>query len=203
MNLLEFQKKFKTEQVCIDFLIKKRWGSKSKICCPKCSHSKVYLFKDKKTFKCAKCLKKFSVRVGSIFENSNVPLVKWFFAIYLFTSLKKDISSVQLAKYLGCTQKTSWFMLSRIRISMDKLDKGLLEGISEIDEVYLGGRACMQDKMKNKTVVVGILNRDTKEVIAKKVESAKTYDLQPTIYENVKEGSTIITDEWRAYNVLK
>ena len=77
------------------------------------------------------------------------------------------------------------------------------EGISEIDEVYIGGRAKMQNKMSNKTVVVGIVNRDTKEVIAKKVESAKTYDLQPTIYENVKEGSTIITDEWRAYNVLK
>ena len=70
-------------------------------------------------------------------------------------------------------------------------DSNQFEGISEIDEVYIGGRA----KMSNKTVVVGIVNRDKKEVIAKKVESAKTYDLQPTIYDNVKEWSTIITDE--------
>lgn len=82
-------------------------------------------------------------------------------------------------------------------------DSNQFEGISEIDEVYIGGRGKMENKMSNKTVVVGIVNRDKKEVIAKKVESAKTYYLQPTIYEKVKEDSTIITDEWKAYNVLK
>ena len=132
MNLLEFQKN-----------IQKRWGSKENITCPKCNNSKTYLFKDKKTFKCTKCLKKFSVRVGTIFENSNLPLLKWFFAVYLFTSLKKGISSVQLSKYLGCTQKTTWFVLSRIRVSMENPNKSLLEGISEIDEVFIGCRACM------------------------------------------------------------
>ncbi len=202
MNLLNFQKKFADEQACINWLINERFGSKENMTCPHCGCNKAYKFKNGKTFKCSSCLKQFSIRIGTIFEGSNVPLLKWFFAIYLFTSLKKGISSIQLSKYIGVTQKTAWFVLQRIRVVME--DETIqFEGISEIDEVYIGGRAKMQNKMSNKTVVVGIVNRDKKEVVAKKVESAKTYDLQPTIYENVKEGSTIITDEWRAYNVLK
>ena len=103
-----------------------------------------------------------------MFEGSNVPLLKWFFANYLFTSLKKGISSIQLSKYIGVTQKTAWFMLQRIRVTME--DETIqFEGISEIDEVYIGGRAKMQNKMSSKTAVVGIVNGEQKEVVAKKV----------------------------------
>ena len=176
MNLLNFQKKFTDEQVCIDWLINERFGSKENMTCPHCDCNKAYKFKNGKTFKCSSCLKQFSIRIGTIFEGSNFPLLKWFFAIYLFTSLKKGISSIQLSKYIGVTQKTAWFMLQRIRVAME--DETIqFEGISEIDEVYIGGRAKMQNKMSNKTVVVGIVNRDTKEVIAKKVESGTVASL--------------------------
>ena len=91
MNFADFGKRFKNEQTCINFLIKARWGSKKNICCPRCNHNKVYIFKNNKTFKCTKCLKQFSIRIGTIFEGSNIPLYKWFFAIYLFTSFKKGV----------------------------------------------------------------------------------------------------------------
>lgn len=100
-------------------------------------------------------------------------------------------------------------MLGRIRVAMTGEEKKVFEGITEIDEAYFGGaekNRHMRDRIRSqrtKTVIVGLANRDTKEVVAKKVESAKTHDLQPTIYENVKEGSTIITDESKSYNVLK
>ena len=92
---------------------------------------------------------------------------------------------------------------------MKDKSKSLFEGITEIDEAYIGGpekNRHMKDRItkpRKKTVVIGMVNRDTKEVVAKKVESAKTYDLQPEIYSNIKEGSTIITDEWKGYDVLK
>ncbi len=102
--------------------------------CPHCDCNKTYKFKNDKTFKCSSCLKQFSIRIGTIFEDSNAPLLKWFFAIYLFTSLKKGISSIQLSKYIGVTQKTAWFILQRIRVAME--DETIqFEGISEIDEV--------------------------------------------------------------------
>ena len=100
-------------------------------------------------------------------------------------------------------------MLQRIRVAMEEISKPAFQGITEIDEAYIGGaerNRHLKDKInkpKKKTVVIGMINRDTKEVIAKKVESAKTYDLQPQIYKTIKEGSNIITDEWRGYNVLK
>jgi transposase-like protein len=204
MDLISFQEKFKNEQTCINWLINKRFGSKENITCPYCKFDKTYKFQNGKLFKCAnsKCLQKFSIRIGTMFEGSNISLQKWFLAIYLFTSLKKGLSSVQLSKYISTTQKTAWFILQRIRTTMEE-NNNQFEGISEIDEVYIGGRAKMENKMSNKTVVIGIVNREKQEVIAKKVDSAKTYDLQPEIYKKVKEGSTIITDEWRAYNVLK
>lgn len=209
MNFADFGKKFKNEQSCINFLTKERWGNKKNICCPRCNHKEIYIYKNNKTFKCKGCLKQFSIRIGTIFEGSNVPLYKWFFAIYLFTSFKKGASSVQLAKTLGTTEKTAWFMLGRIRVAMAGEGKKVFEGITEIDEAYFGGaekNRHMRDRItkpRTKTVIVGLVNRDTKEVVAKKIESAKTHDLQPKIYENVKEGSTIITDESKSYNVLK
>ena len=99
MNLLNFQKKFKDEQTCIDWLINQRFSSKENITCPHCKCSKIYKFQNGKTFKCSSCLKKFSIRIGTMFEGSNVPLLKWFFSIYLFTTLKKGISSIQLSQY--------------------------------------------------------------------------------------------------------
>src|SRR5438046_3274061 len=112
-SLVEMSDVFASEQICIGHLVQMRWGGKPK--CPYCEHEKVYQFKSGKKFKCAKCRQIFSIRVGTIFEDSNVPLRKWFFAIYLETNHKKGISSYQLGKDINVTQKTAWFMLHRIR----------------------------------------------------------------------------------------
>ena len=209
MNLIEFQLKFKDEQVCIDWLIEKRWGLKEKAVCPNCGHKECYTHKNHSLFTCKSCLRQFTIRIGTIFEDSRLPLYKWFLAIYLFSSLKKGLSSIQLAKYISVTQKTAWFMLQRIREVMKDGNGGggLMNGVVEIDEAYLGGsetnkHATNKGKTEKK-VVIGIVNRQTGEVIAKNVESNKTEDLQPVIYKNVKDNATIITDSYFGYNNLK
>jgi transposase-like protein len=211
MNLIEFTKKFQDEQACRDWLATKRWGSVDKAICPHCDCNNVYKFNDGILYKCSKCNKQFTVRINTIFEDSRLPLVKWFLAIYLFTSNKKGISSIQLSKYIQTTQKTAWFILQRLREVMNDGGSSPFDGISEIDEAYLGGKSSNMHMSKrielkekdNKQCVLGIVNRDTKQVKAIKVESSKTQDLQEVIYNNVNEGETIITDGYSSYDVLK
>ncbi len=108
-----FQMKFGTEKACRDWLAEKRWGKNP--VCPHCKATRISTHSNDVLFTCLDCKKQFTVRIGTIFEDSRLPLFKWFVAIYLFTSLKKGISSIQLAKYIEVTQKTAWFMLHRIR----------------------------------------------------------------------------------------
>jgi len=158
-NLINFYKQFPDEQACRDFLQNARWGSVTM--CPKCgvTDTKIYKLKDSRLLKCATCRQPFSVRVGTVFEDSAIPLQSWFLAIYLCTSLKKGISSVQLAKYLGITQKSAWHMLHRIRHNVT--DNTLsLEGVVEVDETYWGGRTTdKQGKFKNKVAVIGAVEK--------------------------------------------
>ncbi len=118
-NLTTFYERFRDEQDCRDYLENTRWPDGTT--CPKCGAvGNAYKYSDGKMFKCPECHKQFTVRVGTIFEDSKLPLQKWFLAIYLATSLRKGISSLQLSKYLGITQKTAWFMLQRIRYAVEK-----------------------------------------------------------------------------------
>lgn len=130
---------FPDEQACIDHLRAIRW--KDGAYCPYCGCQKVCEFADKRTFKCGDCRKRFSIRVGSIFEDSKISLRKWFVALYLITAHSKGISSVQLAKDIGVTQKTAWFMLHRLRYaSWTPAFTALLKNTVEVDETYIGGR---------------------------------------------------------------
>lgn len=121
-NLFQFYKQFAAEQDCIDYLVKERWGVE--VTCPRCGvlSAKLYKLASGK-LKCADCRQAFSVRVGTIFEDSKIQLQQWFLAIYLATSLKKGISSVQLSKYLDITQKSAWFILLRIRYAVGAEDQ--------------------------------------------------------------------------------
>lgn len=125
-NLTTFHKRFPDEQACRYSLESIRWGNR--IVCPKCDAAdEAYRYNDGILYKCAACHKQFSVRSGTIFEDSKLPLQKWFLAIYLASGLNKGVSSTQLSKYLGITQKTAWLMLRRIRyaIGEDSYDKSL------------------------------------------------------------------------------
>ena len=206
MNLLAFQKMFGTEEACVEFFANQRWGSANSSVCPHCKSKHTCKHSTRGLYTCMDCKKQFTVRIGTIFEDSRVPLTKWFIAIYLFTSLKKGLSSIQLSKYIEVTQKTAWFMLQRIREVM-KDDYNPFDGITEIDEAYLGGKEGnkhLHNKGKmDKATVIGMVNRDTKQVKAMKVVNNEAEYLLPKVHIHTKRQSTIITDNYFGYNSLK
>jgi transposase-like protein len=204
-SLLDVVKHFPDEKSCREQFEIMRW--KNKIVCVHCgSDRKIYRINDGKLFKCADCLKQFTVRVGTIFEDSALPLQKWFMAIYLITAHKKGISSVQLGKDIEVTQKSAWFMLHRIRyaIRTKSFDKPL-SGIVEVDETFIGGKTHGQGRgyiQPNKTVVFGMKQRDG-EVRANTVKHADGKTLKPIIRENVSKDSIIMSDEFGGYKDLE
>jgi transposase-like protein len=162
-SLFDLQRAFSTEESCIQELAKARWNGKP--VCVHCSSSrKIYTISKGKLFKCADCRKPFSVKMGTIFEESAISLQKWFMAIWLVTAHKKGISSMQLGRDLGVTQKTAWFMLHRIRYALaNKTFHKPLDGIVEADETYIGGKMRGGKRgrgSENKTPVFDMLDRD-------------------------------------------
>jgi transposase-like protein len=138
-NLVQLMQYFSDENVCLEHL--KQWRWKDGAYCPHCGCTKVYAFSDGKRYKCSDCRKQFTAKVGSIFENTKIPLQKWFVAIYLISSHKKGISSLQLAKDLGITQKNAWFLLHRLRhASNTAAFNAPLSNTVEADETYIGGK---------------------------------------------------------------
>lgn len=212
-NLIQLFEYFKDEQTCRDYLAQVRWNGEP-VCPHKdCGCKKVFTFSDGKTYKCSKCRKKFTVRVGTIFESSKISLQKWFAAIYLITSHKKGISSLQLHRDLGVTQKTAWFMLHRVRYAFGlPTPNEKLRGVCEADETFIGGAEKNKHKSKriegtqgrstkSKSAVAGIVERGG-ELRAEKVKTTKGYHLKHFVYKNLEFGSKINTDEWWGYKGL-
>ena len=139
-NLFYFFKQFPDEEACRKYLEKQRLGDTP--VCPHCGNTqKIYRYKNGKTFKCAHCKKQFSVKTGSIYENSNIPLQKWLLTSYLKDISKKEISSIELSKAIGVTQKTAWYLLHKIRYMLKhRNSNNQLRGIVEVDETYVGGK---------------------------------------------------------------
>lgn len=129
--------RFGTEEKCREFLIEKRWDGRPK--CPQCGNNHMnYYLTTRKTWKCCKCKKQFSLKSNTILENSNLPLVTWFKAIYYFTTKKRGVSSIQLAEWLEIEQKTAWFLLHRLRTVLKEENNVILSGIVEADETEIG-----------------------------------------------------------------
>ncbi|MBX7052658.1 MAG: IS1595 family transposase [Flavobacteriales bacterium] len=209
-SLLQFQKHFDTNEKCRAYLEQQRWGNTP--ACPFCGSTNVCRFKnDSRKFKCREkeCRKKFSVTVGTIYENTKIPLTKWFLATYILTNHSKGISSHQLAAWLGITQKSAWFLNHRIREMLTDKSPKLLEGMVEVDESWVGGKFSNIHKSKkkgknhndNKTIVFGALQRGGK-VVTKIVPDTKAVTLVDAVHSTVKGGSIMVSDENSAYKSL-
>ena len=147
MSVLEFAARFPDEKACKEYIEQARWGGEP--ACPRCGDMRVYRIKGGMGFKCGGCRKSFSVRTGTPMEESRLPLRQWLLAIYYLTTARKGISSIQLAKEVGCTQKTAWFLEHRIRAACTG-DGPPLFGEVEADESYFGGKAKNMHAKKRK-----------------------------------------------------
>lgn len=199
---------FPDEQSCIEYLEFRRWHEK--VVSPYDPTSKVYKCKGN-NYKCRNTGKYFNAKTGTMFHRSSIPLQKWYIAIWLFTSSRKGISSVQLGKDIGVTQKTAWFMLDRIRKCFGG-DTELSDTV-EIDETFVGGKnknrhrdkkvkQCQGRSFKDKVPVFGMLQRGGK-VVAKVVANTKAKTLRREILKTIKKGSTIYSDEWNYGNLTR
>ena len=222
-NLISLVSYFSSKERCHKAIIESRW-SDGIVTCPYCGEVHCVKRTDGR-FRCKSCRKNFSCLVGTIFENTNLPLVKWFVAMYLISSHKKGISSHQLAKDIHVTQSTAWYMLQKIRTLYKQTDEDRFDGVVECDEVYIGGKEKWKHKSmktphtqgrstKTKTPVFGMMMRDTvvndegeeeniTYVHAFVVPNTNKATLEPYIQQFIEEGSMVITDELNAYNGLE
>jgi transposase-like protein len=203
VNIFEFTQTFPTEGSCIAFLEYAIWPD-GKILSPFSGKESYRLGTRPGVYKCKETRQNFSVRHGTIFEESRLPLKKWFFAIFLLNSLKNGISSIQLAKYLGITQKSAWFMLQRIRYGVEHdAFKQPLHGVAEMDKTYHGrhhtGRRGRRTEVK--TPVAGMMQCEG-ENRCEAVASVKTRKVGPIVRENVRAFSMIAVDELGIYSPI-
>jgi hypothetical protein len=206
-SIVDFQKEFNTDEKCREYLEQQRWNGTP--ACPFCGSINVCRFSNGKIFKCREkeCRNKFSVTVGTIYENTKISLQKWFLATYILSVHSKGISSLQLATWLGVTQKTAWHLNHRIREMLTDNAPELLDGIVEVDETYVGGsdsnRHASKKKGKggldDKTMVLGAVQRKGK-VRTKVIPVTNIENVSLTISEFVAPDSIMVTDEHHAYN---
>lgn len=208
-NLMQMMSAFPNEQSAIDHFTAIRW--KNGAFCPLCGSTKVYHFSDQRTHKCGDCRKRFSIKVGTIFEDSKIELRKWMMAIWLITAHKKGIASTRLAKDIGVTQKTAWFMLHRLRYAAQtKSFNRQLEGEIDTDETFIGGKEKNKHASKRtggkqggagKIAVMGILEREGK-LRTGTIKNLAALNVQSAIRQNVAAGSLVLTDEHRSFQGL-
>lgn len=206
LSVFEFFEMLPDDDAAIEFMEDVRWPEG--VTCPRFGSKRTKKIGKQQRHNCNDCRRQFSVRTGAIFERSRLPLRMWAYAIYMVQTARKGISSVQLAKELGITQKSAWFMLHRIREAMDPgLD--LLNGVIEIDEAYVGGREKNKHARKKlhkgwiegKQVVLGMRQRDGR-IVLRPVHSGEKPVITGEILFAIEEGSTIYTDEAGAYSSL-
>jgi transposase-like protein len=214
-TLLEAIRYFSNPDVALAFFVPIRWADAEPMC-PRCGCTRTLFLQTRRIWKCRECAKQFSAKVGTIFEDSPIPLEKWLPAMWLLTNCKNGISSYELGRALGVTQKTAWFMLHRLRLAMhDTESGGKLSGHVEADETYIGGKArnMHADKRRRlnvkrgrsiagKVAVMGLLERhgDNKSKIRTVVlDGLKRRHVQGHVRAVVETGSSLYTDAFSSY----
>lgn len=208
---------FSDEGVALNFMAGLRWGSMEKACCPRCGSIRVRFISTRRVWECREKHvgqpKRFSIKTNTVMEDSPLPLGTWLVAIWLEANAKNSISSYELHRSLGITQKSAWFMQQRIRLAMQSGDFfKQLTGTVEVDETYIGGLARnMHAKRRKrvvtgtggagKAVVMGLLERHG-EVRTVVVENNSGKTLKPIVRRHVTPGAMLMTDQLGAYNGL-
>jgi transposase-like protein len=209
-TLIEAIVYFSDIDVCTEFVAALRWPDGP--VCDRCGGMDHSYLTTRRLWKCRACKRQFSVKVGTIFEDSPLPLTKWLPAVWLIANSKNGISSHELGRALGITQKSAWFMLHRIRLALQAGSFDKIDGIAEVDETFIGGKARNMHKDvrarkitgtggKDKAVVVGALERGGK-VRATVVQDRTAPTLQGYVRENVEQGATVYTDSLNSYTGL-
>jgi transposase-like protein len=216
-TLQEAVKYFADDKRSLDFMKAIRWPD-GVVKCPRCESTKVTFIATRQIWKCSHCAtkKQFSIKVGTVMEDSPIKLDKWLCAFWLIANAKNGISSYEIHRSLGVTQKTGWFLLHRIRLAMQRgINGGKMRGIVEADETYIGAKARYMHKDRRtpvgdagirKTAIQGILERTKgnkpSRVILKVVKTTRRPELCANVREYVLEGSTVNTDALMSYDDL-
>lgn len=206
---------FADKEVAFEFMKRVRFPE-GKVACPLCKCERVSFLSTRKMWTCLDCRKQFTLRVGTVLEDSPLGYDKWICGFWLIANAKNGISSYEVHRALGLTQKTAWFLLQRIRLALQNGSIMKMSGTVEADESFIGGNAdFMHKKVKkakgvgrgftNKTIVMGLLERGEKgksRVKTKVIKNTKKFTLEKEISENVETGTTLNTDAWIAYQSL-
>lgn len=207
-SVLEIIRDFPDEQSCIEYLEETRWEGNP--VSPFDPTSKVYKCKGNRYY-CKNTGKYFNVRTGTLFDGTKIPLQKWFIVIWLLASHKKGVPSRQLARDIGVTQKTAWFMLHRIRGCYADLDT-TLSGEVEMDETFVGGKnknrhrdkkvpVCRGRAHIDKTPVLGMVERGGR-IVAQVIPDTSQRSITPVVCQRVDRSATVYTDEWQGYDTI-
>jgi transposase-like protein len=204
-------KYFADADAALNFMVSVRWPD-GKVCCPNCQKTNAAFLATRRLWKCRDCKKQFSVKVGTIFEDSPLGLDKWLPAFWMIVNANNGISSCELGRALGVTQKTAWFMLHRIRLAMQNGSMEKLSGEVEADGTYIGGKVRSMNTERRrkrgrgtggtgKEIIMGLLERKGK-IKLKHVVNARRQTVQSEIRQYVETGSQVFTDALPSYNGL-
>ena len=207
MSLPQFERRFRTESACRKHLFRLRWPEG--FICPRCGHNHYYELPKRHLYQCKGCKHQTSVTAGTVMHRSRTALKKWFWAIFLLANDKRGLSALQLSKKLDVSYYVAWTMLHKIRYGMMDRDRPYeLKGVIEIDDSFFGGGAGGDKRgrgtQKTPVIIEASTNKDA--VGFARMRVVKTMDkktIQKVVIQDVAPNQTIITDGWRAYNVVK